>query len=111
MKIELEQQDIEAIINGLFERLRPHLSGTESYNSSQDVFDKNDLAAYLKVSVSTINKLDMNKEIPHFKVAAGQSGSVRFYRRDIDKWISNHTIPDVNRISENHRRLLKAAAR
>jgi predicted DNA-binding transcriptional regulator AlpA len=38
----------------------------------------------------------MNRQIPYFKVQAGQSGAVRFRQRDIDKWIQRQTTPGIN---------------
>jgi excisionase family DNA binding protein len=54
------------------------------------------LSDYLKLSESTINKMVSNKQIPHFKIQPGQSGGVRFFKKDIDKWISRQTIPEIN---------------
>lgn len=94
MKISLEEEDRKAIVEELIAKLKPLLSGNG--NNKQDIiFDKKTLAAYLKVSESTINKLVSNKEIPHFKIQAGQSGAVRFRQRDIDKWIQRQSIPDI----------------
>jgi excisionase family DNA binding protein len=60
------------------------------------IFDKKKLAEYLGVSVSTISKLVSNKQIPYFKMQAGQSGAVRFRQQEIEKWILQKRIPDIN---------------
>lgn len=95
MKTELEPQDIEAIAQRVADILKPMISGNGKSADEDAVFDKKGLAAYLHVSESTINKLVMNKQIPHFKIQAGQSGGVRFRQRDIDKWMQRHTIPEI----------------
>ena len=99
--MKIERDDIapeayQAIAEMLIERLRPLLSNNCKNAGEDAVFDKKGLASYLHVSESTINKLVMNKQIPHFKIQAGQSGAVRFRQRDIDKWIQRQTIPETN---------------
>jgi excisionase family DNA binding protein len=96
MKTLLEQDDIQAIASAVVEMLKPMLSGNGKGEVEDTVFDKKGLSEYLKVSVSTIDKLVSNKEIPYFKIQPGQSGAVRFRQRDIDKWIQRQTIPDYN---------------
>jgi hypothetical protein len=61
--------------------------------------------------VSTVNKLVSNKQIPHFKVAQGQSGSVRFYKPAVDKWLLQKIVPAVNDINEKQRSMLRAVER
>jgi len=99
MKVTLEAEDIELIVTKVIEAIRPLLVSNNEHSNghSEDrVFDKKGLAEYLNVSMSTINKLVSNKQIPHFKINHGSSGGVRFYKRDIDKWIQRQTIPDIN---------------
>jgi excisionase family DNA binding protein len=96
VKTELEPQDIEAIAQRVIEKLKP-LVGNGNHSAVEDtIFNKKGLSAYLKLSESSINKMVSNKEIPHFKIQPGQSGGVRFFKRDIDKWISKQTIPEIN---------------
>ncbi len=95
MKTELEPQDIEAIAQRVIEKLKPMLSDNGKHEDNI-VFNKNSLSEYLNVSESTINKLISNKQIPHFKIQQGQSGGVRFSKKDIDRWIQRHTIPEIN---------------
>lgn len=96
MKTELEPQDIEAITLKVIDLLKPMLSGNGKYETEDKIFDKKALSEYLKLSQSAINKLIVNKQIPYFKIQPGQSGGVRFHKRDIDNWISRHTIPEIN---------------
>jgi excisionase family DNA binding protein len=95
MRTTLEAEDIQAIAEAVIEKLKPLLVSNNGHSEDR-VFDKKGLAEYLNVSMSTINKLVSNKQIPHFKINHGSAGGVRFYKRDIDKWIRKQTIPDIN---------------
>lgn len=88
----------EAIASRVAELLRPLL--TMQKPEPDSVMDKRELAAYLKVSVSTINGLSAEGSLPYFKISFGQSGGVRFKKSQIDTWISRQTIPAVNPIKE-----------
>lgn len=92
---------VEEIVNRLFEKIKPLIAGK---HEDDVIFDKKTLSEYLKVSVSTINKLVSNKQIPHFKIQQGQSGGVRFYKRNIDKWLQRHTRPEINQFTGNLKR-------
>ena len=46
----------------------------------------NEVAGYLKCSVSTVRRLVVRAQIPHFRV----STLVRFRRSDIDAWLLKH---------------------
>jgi excisionase family DNA binding protein len=96
MKTLLEPEDIEAIASAVMEMLRPIVADKDNHVAEDAVFNKKTLAAYLRVSESTISKMVMNRQIPYFKVQAGQSGAVRFRQRDIDKWIQRQTTPGIN---------------
>ena len=95
MKTEFEPQDIEAIAQKVIEKLKPLITSNGKHEDNI-VFNKESLSKYLNVSESTINKLISNKQIPHFKIQQGQSGGVRFSKKDIDRWIQRHTIPEIN---------------
>jgi excisionase family DNA binding protein len=95
LKTSFECEEIQSIATAVTEMLKPFMAGHGKHQSEDVIFDKQGLAAYLKVSASTVNKLVSNKQIPHFKIQPGQSGGVRFYKRDIDKWISRQTIPEI----------------
>lgn len=94
MKTEFEPQDIETIAIKVVEMLRPFVGGNGKHEADI-VFDKRGLSTYLQVSQSTVNKLVSNKQIPHFKIQPGQSGGVRFHKKDIDRWIAKHTIHEM----------------
>ena len=97
MKAEftLPPEFIDVISERVADKLRHLIAGIGKNDAEAVIFDKKGLASYMKVSESTINKLVSNKQIPHFKIQLGQSGGVRFYKRDVDKWIAKHTIPEI----------------
>lgn len=95
MKSTLEDSDISAIASAVAELIRPLLAGNGKAETPDKVFDKRTLSEYLLISSSTISKMVMNKQIPYFKIQQGQSGGVRFYKKDIDKWVSRQTIPEL----------------
>jgi excisionase family DNA binding protein len=90
------QELSEEIADRVVEQLKVILGSKCKHHEDDTVFDKKGLSAYLKLSTSTIDRMVCNKEIPHFKIQSGQSGGVRFFKRDIDRWISKQTIPEIN---------------
>ncbi len=72
------------------------LSGNGKNDTEDTVINKRELAVYLRTSKSTVDKLVSNNEIPFFKIANGQSGGVRFSKKNIDKWIVKRSVPEVN---------------
>jgi excisionase family DNA binding protein len=98
MKTLLEQDDIQAIASAVVDMLKPMLSscnGSGKHSREEVILDKKGAAEYLKVSESTISRMVSNKQIPHFKIQAGQSGAVRFRQRDLDKWIQRQVVTSV----------------
>lgn len=91
--LTLPPELVKAIASEVVELIRPMLSGNGKHEGQDKVFDKKALAEYLHISSSTISKMIVNKQIPYFKIQPGQSGGVRFYKRDIDKWIARNTTP------------------
>lgn len=55
------------------------------------VMNIEELSAKVKVSVSTLRKKVMRKEIPHIKIGS----SVRFLEADIDRWIEEQAVKAV----------------
>lgn len=96
MKASLEHDDIQAIAGAVAEILKPLILSGNGKAADDIIFDKRGLSEYLKVSLSTVNKLVSDKVIPRFKINQGQSGGVRFYKRDIDKWIGRQSIPVID---------------
>lgn len=87
MKIEFEQEDIEAIAHSIVERLKP-LFLAKKEKVDDIIFDVKGLAAYLKVSTKWIYERTHLKEIPHIKVG----GFLRFNKKDINKWIDSYAV-------------------
>lgn len=63
---------------------------------SNEIFTLDDVAAYLKVGKRTVYRLAAAKKIPAFKVG----GTWRFSRIDIDSWIKQQSISDLETRSE-----------
>jgi len=63
MKTLLEPEDIEAIASAVMEMLRPIVADKDNHVAEDAVFNKKTLAAYLRVSESTISKMVMNRQI------------------------------------------------
>ena len=84
MKIELEPQDIKAIAEKVVELVKPYL-----LNGKQDdqevIFDKDQLAEYLNVDVSWIDK-NYEQKLPHFHLGKYP----RFKKSKINKWTDSH---------------------
>lgn len=95
-ELTLPPELVDQIADKVIGKLKPIISGNGKHDAEDVIFDKKGLASYMKVSESTVNKLVSNKQIPHFKIQPGQSGGVRFFKRDIDKWIGKQSIPEIN---------------
>ena len=87
MKLELEQQDIEALANRLADILKPMLSSSSRHDEKDALLDVVQLAAYLNVSKTWVYDQIRNNEIPHSKLGK----YLRFRRREIDKWIETQS--------------------
>lgn len=108
MRFELEKEDIDLIVTKTVEAIRPMLAAISKHEDNA-VFDKKGLAQYLKVSESTLNALVSNRQIPYFKISSGQSGGVRFRKKDIDRWIQQQTTPAVYQVNYNIKQKLRLA--
>jgi len=92
MKTELEQQDIQAIASEVVEMLKPFLPGNNNQDTTDRILNKKELAQYLGVDVSWINRRVSANEIPYFK--AGKY--IRFKKSVIDRWIERQTVKPVS---------------
>lgn len=82
MKVEIEPTDTQSIAEKVLELIKPYIvrNGNDG-NDEERIMDKKELAAYLGVDLSWIDK---NIHIlPRFNVGK----YVRFKRSKIDKWI------------------------
>lgn len=91
MKLELESPDIEAIVQKIIERITPLLSCKSDKHDVDTTFDKKELAQYLKVPVSWVDKKVCSKEIPYFSCGK----YIRFSKRAIDKWKERKTVNPI----------------
>jgi len=55
-----------------------------------------DVALFLKISVSTIRRFTMNKEIPYHKI----NRAVRFKKSEIERWVDNNEFSSGEEKSE-----------
>ncbi len=73
MKAVLEETDIEVIAQRVVELLKPMLSGNVKQDNEDRIFNKKQLAKYLGVDVSWIDKRVSYNEIP-FRSLVNMSG-------------------------------------
>ncbi len=98
MKIELETNDIERIVEKVVEQLTPLLK--HNCNSSDsNILTVNDLSDYIKVKTTWIYEKVHTRGIPFYK--AGKFP--RFRKKHIDIWLSNPYHPDLNIYNLNHK--------
>jgi excisionase family DNA binding protein len=100
MKIEIEESDIQAIAETVFETMKPFLTGVDNEKSSGSMMDLKELCAYLKVKPKWVHERTYLKEIPFLKLSNKQ---LRFRKRDIDKWLESMRISAINPLSSKVR--------
>ena len=91
MKTQFELEDIKAVASTVVEFIKPVLcvcSGKKSEDSNLGV---KDLAIYLGVNQSWVQKKVALKEIPYFKCGKYN----RFRKSAIDKWIEAETVRPI----------------
>ena len=93
MKTILEQEDIQAIVMGTIEGLRPLLSKGQPSEKDDAIFDVPGLSDYLKVTPKWIHERTHLKEIPYYKLS---NKVLRFKKKDIDKWLDSLKTPVIN---------------
>jgi excisionase family DNA binding protein len=83
MKIELEQEDVQAIAKEVVEMLRPLLNHGGNGVGEDTIFDVQGMAEYLRVRKQWVyDKVHLN-DIPHYKVGKYP----RFRKSKIDEWL------------------------
>lgn len=85
IKIRLDEEDIEIIVQRVLQALKPLLNVKAS--EEDEIFTPESLAEYLKVDRSWVYKKVHTKEIPFFK----NGKYVRFKKSAIDKWIEENS--------------------
>lgn len=93
MKSTLEPEDIQAIVTGTIEGLRPFLSKEQCGGTDAAIFDMSGLCDYLKVSRKWVHERTHLKEIPYYKLSNKQ---LRFRKKHIDKWLESRKNPAIN---------------
>jgi len=90
MKTQLEPEDIQAITDGLYSKLKPLISTSTS--QAHDLMDIKELCDYLKVTRQWVHERTHLKEIPYIKLSNKQ---LRFRKRDIDRWLDSLQVPVI----------------
>ncbi|MCX5810903.1 MAG: helix-turn-helix domain-containing protein [Proteobacteria bacterium] len=93
MRIELEQEDIQAIAERVVELVRPVLSKYRDTCRDDAILDVKGLCEYLKVTPKWIHERTHLKEIPYYKAS---NKVLRFKKREIDKWFESLKTPAIN---------------
>lgn len=88
MKTILEPEDIQAIVLGTIEGLKPFLIKKSSRDDDEAIYDVKWLCKYLGVDESWVYKQVSGKNIPHYKIGK----YVRFRRSTIDKWLESQKV-------------------
>jgi predicted DNA-binding transcriptional regulator AlpA len=94
MKIELENQDLDAIAQRIIEFIKPFLAQDNKHLPDNEVIDITGLSEYLQVNKKWIYEQTSLKRIPHFKLSNKQ---LRFRKREIDTWLATFTIPVIDK--------------
>ena len=87
MKSELEDKDLDAISQRVFERIKPLMLGI-SKPPEKYLFDVKELAVYLGVPETWVYEHAKSGEIPCIKIGK----YLRFKKYEIDKWLESNTI-------------------
>ena len=93
MRTTLEQEDIQAIVSAVIERLKPFLSGKSENRVDDTIFDVPGLCEYLYVTPRWVHQRTHLKEIPFYKLS---NKELRFKRKDVDKWMESLKTPVIN---------------
>lgn len=109
-KLTVPQELIDEIAGKVIEKLIPLISNWKRVEDDK-IFDKKRLAEYLSVSQSCINKMIVEKKIPYIKIGEGQSGGVRFSKKEIDKWVAKHSVPEINPFTQKSGKCLPIGRR
>jgi len=90
MKATFEKEDIDAIIEGVVDRLKPVL--LKMHNEKEDtILDVKGLSEYLKVKPRWVYQRTSLREMPYIKL----NGTLRFSKKDVDKWLGSLKTPAV----------------
>ena len=91
MKTQFELEDIKAVASTAVEMIAPVIKSSGTAKSDDQIFSTADLALYLGVNESWVNRKVALKEIPFFKCGKYN----RFKQSTIDRWIDSETIKPI----------------
>jgi excisionase family DNA binding protein len=58
----------------------------------QDLLTKEEVMEYLRISLTTLDRLMKSHEIPFHKMKEGRRGHVLFRQADIDAWLESKRV-------------------
>ncbi len=93
MKTALEMEDVQSIVHGVIDALRPLLSGKSESRIDDMVLDVPGLCEYLHVTPRWVHQRTHLKEIPFYKLS---NKELRFNKKKVDKWLESHETPVIN---------------
>ena len=89
MQSTLEKNDIDAIAEAVFQKLKPLLKAANKKTSANDfIFDVKQLSKYLNVPDSWVYRQTCDHNIPYYKLG----GYLRFKKPEIDKWLEEQKV-------------------
>ena len=88
MRSTLEADDIQAITDSIFIRLKPLISNNPT--QTDELMDIDQLCEYLKVTRQWVYERTHLYEIPFIKLS---NKVLRFKRKEIDKWLDTRKTP------------------
>lgn len=103
MKTELELQEIEAIADKVFEKLKPIIG---KHEDEDNILDVDGLAQYLKVGKQWVYEKVHQGTMPYYKVGK----YTRFRRSNIDAWLKKREKGNGGKSTNTVRRLLDDAS-
>lgn len=89
MKTELESQDIEAIVDRLFEKLKPLLNNGK-HDPNDRLFNVRQLSSYIGMSTQWI--YNNKSKLPHMNI----NNKPLFRKSEIDTWLESFRVKPKN---------------
>jgi excisionase family DNA binding protein len=91
MKIDFEQQDIEALALKVAEILKPFITGRDRPGGVDMIFDVKGLVSYLHVNENWIYQRTRKQEIPYIK----KGKYCLFKKSAIDAWLNEDIVKPI----------------
>ena len=75
-------------------KTKKYLNRLEKIFESKQMLNKDDIAEYLDVSISSVSNLMMNENLSYIKLGNGKKSSVRVYVEDFAEYLSSVDVKD-----------------